>query len=105
MDRSLSLQAARLLADARESMAEWIEEGIDTWQTASEPKLATREEPAFEPSPEPIRTEIAAKPAEDAFATAKTKFMHEILLLEFSFSTAGSSSSAPATNDGIAPDR
>ena len=66
MDRSLSLQAARLLADARESMAEWIEEGIDTWQTASEPKVATREEPAFEPSPEPIRTEIEAKPAEDA---------------------------------------
>ena len=61
MERSLSLEAARLLAEARESMAEWIEEGIDAWQTTSEPTLAKGDEPALEPSPEPIRAQSAAE--------------------------------------------
>ncbi len=53
MDRSLSLEAAQVLADARETLAEWIEEGIDAWEAAPEPATAAPPaEPSFQLSPD-----------------------------------------------------
>ena len=56
MDRSLILEAAQVLADAREALAEWIEEGIDKWEMAPEsaPERATvpKAQPSFRLSPD-----------------------------------------------------
>ncbi|MEE2674182.1 MAG: uracil-DNA glycosylase family protein [Myxococcota bacterium] len=63
MDRSLSLEAAQALADAREALAEWIEEGIDTWEAVPEPTAAPKAAPSFQLSPTPARLDTAAAEA------------------------------------------
>jgi len=50
VDRSLSGEARALLADARETLREWMEEGIDAWDAGALPPAA----PAA-PDPEPAR--------------------------------------------------
>jgi DNA polymerase len=55
LDRALAGEAAALLADTRETLAEWIEEGFDTWQplavTPAEPRAVGTATPAPMPSP------------------------------------------------------
>ena len=63
MDRSLSLEAARALADAREALAEWIEDGIDTWEAVPEPAAAPKAAPSFQLSPDPPRLDRATADA------------------------------------------
>ena len=69
MDRSLSLEAAQALADAREALAEWIEEGIDTWEAVPEPAAAPKAAPPLQLSPDPPRLDRAAA---DALAPTAT---------------------------------
>ena len=65
MDRSLSLEAAQILADARETLAEWIEEGIDAWETTPEPAREAagvpKPGPSFLLSPDTPLDEAAAE--------------------------------------------
>ena len=63
MDRSLNLEAARALADAREALAEWIEEGIDTWEAVPEPAAAPQAAPSFQLSPAPPRLAASGRAA------------------------------------------
>ena len=71
MDRSLSLEASQVLADAREALAEWIEEGIDAWETAAEPAPerapVPKAGPSFQLSPD---TPALAPPLDEAAAEA-----------------------------------
>jgi DNA polymerase len=44
VDRSLADDAHAILADARETLAEWIEEGVDGWEDTREPPVAAAPE-------------------------------------------------------------
>lgn len=72
MDRSLSGEAARLLADARETLAEWVEEGIDGWESSPPSSLEIEPERAPDPEPPPDRVAVApqAPPLDRAAAEA-----------------------------------
>jgi DNA polymerase len=69
VDRSLSLEASQVLAEARETLAEWIEEGIDAWETAAEPAPerapVPKAGPSFQLSPD---TPALAPPLDEAAA-------------------------------------
>jgi DNA polymerase len=58
VDRSLAREASALLADAREILGEWIEEGIDVWETPEGPASA----PTFHLSSNEPEIEQAAAP-------------------------------------------